>query len=79
LAITARFSTMLSSVSSSTAAIDISNIYTIDVSFVGIYETVEIRRNTENVFSADNVVARVLRRTRIPPRTSCRTQHIISA
>jgi hypothetical protein len=47
----------LSSVSSSTAAIDISNIYTIDVSFVGIYETVEIRRNTENVFSADNVVA----------------------
>lgn len=47
----------LSSVSSSTAAIDISNIYTIDVSFVGIYETVEIRRNTANTFSAENIVA----------------------
>lgn len=47
----------LSSVSSSTASISLTNIYTVDLSYVGVYNTVSIQRNIVATFTTDNIIA----------------------
>lgn len=47
----------LSSVSSSTASISLNDIYAVDLSFVGVYSTVKIQRNTTAIFSNETVIA----------------------
>lgn len=47
----------LSSVSSSTASISLNDIYAVDLSFVGVFSTVTIQRNTIAAFSEENIIA----------------------